>query len=266
MTKKALPPSISIFFPCYNDRGTIATLVGNAYTTLASLTGRPEVIVVDDGSTDGARELLIRLKQSTYPDLRLVFHEKNYGYGAALASGFAHAKGTLIAYTDGDGQYDIRELPRLLSLMNGDVSFVNGIKEERHDPPIRVILGNLYKFIARWMFWLPIIDVDCDFRLIKRSIAKSIHLTTTSGAVCVCLVKKAQRLGAVFAEVTVSHYPRFHGQSQFFTIPRLIHTLAEYLLLFVRLMVLGRSANSIKRMPIRQTRQIREQLSRKSED
>lgn len=239
-------PSISIFFPCFNDCHTIGKLVDDAYDVLKQYTRRPEVIVVDDGSSDGARELLITLKKTTYPNLKLVFHEKNRGYGAALSSGFSAATGTLIAYTDGDGQYDIRQLPRLMALIDSDVSFVNGIKEERHDPIERIIIGNLYKFIARWMFWLPIIDVDCDFRLVKRSVAKKIRLTTTSGAVCVCLVKKAERVGAVFAEVTVSHFPRLHGQSQFFTLPRLIHSLRELLWLWTNLMLLGKDDRSKK--------------------
>ncbi|MEK7544038.1 MAG: glycosyltransferase family 2 protein [Patescibacteria group bacterium] len=241
MPTTKLHPSISIFFPCYNDRETIKNLVHDAYVTLKKITNHPEVIVIDDGSTDGSRELLHQLKKTTFPQLKLIFHATNKGYGAVLQSGFTAAKGDLIAYTDGDGQYDIRQLPRLLTLMGGDVSFVNGIKEERHDPLLRVVLGNMYKFIARWMFWLPIIDVDCDFRLIRKEIAKQIRLTTTSGAVCVCLVKKAQLRGAIFAEVTVSHFPRLHGQSQFFTLPRLIHTLTEFLWLWVNLMLLGKN-------------------------
>ncbi|MBI5620877.1 glycosyltransferase family 2 protein [Candidatus Gottesmanbacteria bacterium] len=234
-------PSISIFFPCFNDRKTIGKLVKDAYEILMKYTDTPEVIVIDDGSTDGARAFLKKLKKTIYPDLKLIFHPKNLGYGAALSHGFSNATGELIAYTDGDGQYDIRELPRLLALMDGEVSFVNGIKEERHDPIERIILGNLYKFVARWMFWLPIINVDCDFRLVKRAVTEKIQLKTTSGTVCVCLVKKAELAGAIFAEVTVSHYPRAHGQSQFFTLPRLTHTLTEYLWLWVNLMLIGKN-------------------------
>lgn len=231
---------LTVFFPCYNDQQTIGRLVSEAYATIKNLGVTPEVIVIDDGSTDGSQELLKHLKATKHQNLRLIFHKKNQGYGAVLADGLTAAKGKLIAYTDGDGQYDIRELPRLLALMDGEVSFVNGIKEERHDPWQRVVLGNMYKFIARWMFWLPIIDVDCDFRLIKSSIAKQLRLKTKSGAVCVCLVKKAQLHGAIFSETTVSHFPRLHGQSQFFTLPRLTHTLFEYLWLWVNLMIFRR--------------------------
>ncbi len=229
---------LTVFFPCYNDRHTIGRLVDRAYNTVKRLGFTPEVIVVDDGSTDGSRELLTTIQKTRYRDLRLVFHSSNQGYGAVIADGLSHARGALICYTDGDGQYDIRELPRLLALMNGEVSFVNGIKEERHDPIERIILGNLYKFIARWMFWLPIIDVDCDFRLIRRSIAKRLRLTTTSGAVCVELVKKAQMSGAVFAEVTVSHYPRRFGRSQFFQLKRIGKTIQEVAMLWWNLIVL----------------------------
>ncbi len=229
---------LTAFFPCYNDRPTIGRLVEEAYTTIKRLGYRPEVIVIDDGSTDGSRELLKKLKQTKHPDLRLVFHAANQGYGAVLADGLAHATGDLIFYTDGDGQYDVGELPHLVALMDADTSCVNGIKEERRDPLSRIVLGNAYKFLARWLFWLPIIDVDCDFRLIRRAIAKKIHLTTTSGAVCIELVKKAEAAGAVFREVTVSHYPRRFGNSQFFTLGRLTHTLVEFARLWIALMIM----------------------------
>jgi len=227
---------LTAFFPCYNDRQTIGRLVDCAYTTIKDLGHTPEVIVIDDGSTDGSQELLKRLKKTKHQDLRLIFHETNKGYGAVLAGGLRAATGELIFYTDGDGQYDVAELPHLMALMDGDISFVNGIKEERHDPIERIILGNLYKFIARWMFWLPIIDVDCDFRLIRKSVAKNVHLTATSGAVCIELVKKAQMAGAVFAEVTVTHYPREHGQSQFFQAERIFKTVREVAILWWNLM------------------------------
>lgn len=228
---------VSAFFPCYNDRHTIGRLADEAYTTIKNLKSTPEVIVIDDGSTDGSRELLRKIKKTKHHDLRLMFHKTNQGYGAVLADGLANATGDLIFYTDGDGQYDVRELAHLVALMDEDTSFVNGIKEERHDPMERVVLGNAYKFVARWMFWLPIIDVDCDFRLIRKEIAKKIHLTTTSGAVCVELVKKAQRAGAIFREVTVAHYPRRFGSSQFFKVDRLIHTCVEFARVWVELMM-----------------------------
>jgi len=98
--------SISAFFPCYNDKGTIATVVLETKLTLEKLTDDYEIIVIDDGSTDGSRELLLKL-QHDVPQLKLILHENNQGYGGALRSGFKAASKELIFYTDGDGQYAI---------------------------------------------------------------------------------------------------------------------------------------------------------------
>jgi glycosyltransferase involved in cell wall biosynthesis len=221
MAKNA--PSISIFFPCYNDEKSIGVLVEKAFTVLQPLTDDYEVIVVDDASADNSREVLTKLTNK-YKNLKLVFHEKNKGYGGALQSGFRAASKDLVFYTDGDGQYDVEEFPILLSLMTSDTDFVNGIKMERGDAPYRIFVGNMYRFAVRWAFWLPIVDVDCDFRLIRTKITSKLKLTKTSGAICTELVKKAQHEGAVFRQVSVHHYERKHGSSQFFKLNRILHT------------------------------------------
>lgn len=232
--------SISIFFPCYNDEKTIGNLVKDAYSTVRKLTNEYEVIVVDDGSTDKSRSELKKLQSSKFPKLKLVFHDKNRGYGGALKTGFKTASKKLVFYTDGDGQYNVTELSILFSLMTEDVGFVNGIKMSRHDPTYRILLGNLYSFIARWLFWLPTYDVDCDFRLIRNSIIKSLDLKSNSGSICVELVKKAQREGAKFRQVSVHHYERKFGNSQFFRPNKLLTTFKELGSLWFDLMILKR--------------------------
>jgi glycosyltransferase involved in cell wall biosynthesis len=229
--------SLSIFFPCYNDEKSIGKLVEHSFSVAENLSNDYEVIVIDDGSTDNSREVLKKLKQK-YKNLKLVFHNRNKGYGGALISGFKTASKDLIFYTDGDGQYDVSELPLLHQLMSKDVSFVNGMKMARNDPTYRIIIGNLYSFVIRWAFWLPVYDVDCDFRLIRKEIVKKIDLKITSGAICVELVKKAEEVGAVFRQVSVHHYERQHGTSQFFRVEKLLKTFYELGSLWFNLMVL----------------------------
>lgn len=230
---------ISVFFPCYNDSGSIGKLVENVLSLLPNLTKDYEVIVVDDGSTDKSREILKKLAKRQKA-IKLILHEKNKGYGGALKSGFEQASKDLVFYTDGDGQYDPKELPILLSLMTNDVNFINGIKMTRHDPTYRVFAGNLYSFVARWLFWLPVYDVDCDFRLIRRDLIKKLKLQSNSGSICVELVKKAQRAGGKFRQVSVHHYQRVWGQSQFFRPSRLASTFFELVHLWIQLMIVDR--------------------------
>jgi glycosyltransferase involved in cell wall biosynthesis len=232
-------PSISVFFPCYNDGKTIGDLVVEAERQLQQLTDDYEVIVVNDGSADESAEVL-RALAARMPRLTVITHERNRGSGGALRSGFAAATKELVFYTDGDGQYDVRELPVLLMLLTDDTDFVNGIKMTRQDPAYRVHAGNLHRFVMRWSFWLPIHDVDCDFRLIRRRIIENIELRSNSGSICVELVKHAQRAGAGFREVSVHHYARKFGQSQFFKPGRIIQTYLHIARIWLELMVADR--------------------------
>lgn len=236
---KAKAYSISVFFPCYNDKKTIGRLVTDSLGILRKLTDNYEVIVVDDGSNDGSPQILKNLAKR-FRKFKPVFHEKNQGYGGALRTGFKNATKELVFYTDGDGQYDVKELPILLSLMTKDVDFINGIKMSRHDPTYRIFIGNLYSFVARWLFFLITYDVDCDFRLMRRSILKKLDLKSNSGSICVELVKKAQRSGAKFRQVSVHHRERRWGQSQFFRVDRILTTFFELGRLWIKLMVIDK--------------------------
>ena len=232
-------PSISAFFPCYNDATTIGDLVLTADATLRGLTDDHEIIVVNDGSRDNSAEVL-RALTARVAQLRIVTHETNRGYGAALRSGFAHATKELVFYTDGDAQYDVGEIPILLMLLTDDTHFVNGMKMTRRDPGYRVFFGNLHRFVTRWSFWLPVTDVDCDFRLIRRSIVERLALKSSSGSICVELVKQAQRAGAQFREVSVHHYARRSGESEFFTPGRIFRTYLDLAKMWFELMVVER--------------------------
>lgn len=228
--------SISAFFPCYNDKGTIASVVLEIKSTLEKFTDDYEIIVIDDGSTDGSRELLLKL-QHDEPRLKLVFHEKNQGYGGALRSGFKAATKELVFYTDGDGQYDVKELSVLLSKLTDEVDIVNGYKLKRQDPLHRIIIGYIYQYTIKFLFQLKIRDVDCDFRLIRRRVFDHIKLASNTGTICVELIKKIEFAGFKLAEVGVSHFYRTYGSSQFFTFKRIAKTLYNLSILWFDLFI-----------------------------
>ncbi len=229
-------PSITAFFPAYNDAGTIPSMVIAADMTLRTLTDDYEVIVVNDGSSDHTPAVLEELKRS-YPRLKVVHHEKNRGYGGALRSGFANASKDLVFYTDGDAQYDPREMVLLLEAMAPEVDVVNGYKVKRSDPLHRVVIGKLYHWTVKTAFGLKVRDTDCDFRLFRRTVFDKVRLERNSGVICVEMMKKVQDAGFTIAQVPVSHFHRAYGHSQFFNFSRVFRVGVDLIKLWRELVL-----------------------------
>jgi glycosyltransferase involved in cell wall biosynthesis len=231
-------PSLSVFFPAYNDAPSLPSLIQKTFAVLERHVEDYEVIVVNDGSRDNTAQVLEDLRLKYGGKMRVVTHAVNRGYGGALQSGFGAARKDWVFYTDGDGQYDVSEIPLLLELVEARTGLVNGYKLARHDPAHRIWIGSVYNFCARVLFFIRIRDIDCDYRLIRRDLLEKIHLTSTSGTICVELVRKLELSGCHVAEVAVHHYERKHGKSQFFRMRSLAITFYQLLRLWVRLVVL----------------------------
>jgi glycosyltransferase involved in cell wall biosynthesis len=231
--RTASPDSLSIFFPVYGDWGTIASMIVLADRIARELTDDYEILAVNDASPDHSGQVLEELA-SKYPRLRVITHPRNRGYGGALCSGFRNATKAYIFYTDGDAQYDVRELVKLWKAREG-VDLVNGYKIRRNDPLHRKIVGWSYHNFVRILFRLRIRDVDCDFRLLRREVFQGFGLTENSGLICVELMTKIHRSGCRIKEIPVHHYHRMHGRSQFFNIPRVARVLISMLGLWWRI-------------------------------
>jgi glycosyltransferase involved in cell wall biosynthesis len=236
MSTSGSPKGLSIFFPAYNDSGTIASLVITALRTARGLTSDYEVIVVNDGSADTTADILDELAR-TYPEVRVVHHETNRGYGGALRTGFASATRELIFYTDGDAQYDPAEMEVLWRRFDASVDLVNGYKISRSDPVHRIIIGRIYHHTVKLLFGLTVRDVDCDFRMMRRSIFEKVHLEKNSGVICLEMMKKITDAGFRIAEVPVHHYHRAYGKSQFFNFRRLYRTAIDVYRLWFALVI-----------------------------
>ena len=205
-------PSLSIFFPAYNDAGTIASLALVSHMTARQITDDHEVIVVDDGSPDHTGELLDEMARH-FPWLKVVHHESNRGYGGALRTGFASASKELVFYTDGDAQYDPREMTKLYEAFGPEVDFVNGYKISRHDPLHRVVIGRLYHWFVKITFGLRLRDVDCDFRLMRRSVFDKVRLTRSSGVISASPRSPCTTSTAATARASSSTSPAWAGPS-----------------------------------------------------
>ncbi|MFN8535472.1 MAG: glycosyltransferase family 2 protein [Dehalococcoidia bacterium] len=231
------PRQISAFFPCFNDAGTIASMVIEALVVLRELADEYEVIVIENGSLDYAWDVLDELERlygesGVDPQdrgrVRIIRFGEPLGYGGALRAGFAACRYDLVFYTDGDGQYDVRELRTLVEAWDREervgrpVDVVMGNKLMRRDPIHRRFISWSYHHAMAFVFRLKIHDVDCDFRLMRRSIFDRVKLTQNSGVIALEMMTKIQYAGFRTVEVPVNHYHRAYGVSQFFNLANLL--------------------------------------------
>lgn len=202
--------SISVFFPCYNEQANVARVAEQAVRVLKGLGADYEVIIVDDGSADETGRLADEIAAGN-DRVRVVHHERNLGYGAALQSGFRAARKELVFYTDGDGQFDIGEMPALLPLMN-DYDIVSCYRMNRRDNVVRKINGWLWTRVTGLVFSLKVRDVDCAFKLYRRSIFDRIKMESTGALIDTEILARAARKGYTITQRGVHHYPRTAGR------------------------------------------------------
>jgi glycosyltransferase involved in cell wall biosynthesis len=231
--------SVSAVFPCYNDETTIGGLVDDVHSVLSPIVPEVEVIVVNDGSADGSRATLDTLARDR-PWLRVIHHETNGGYGRALLSGFSAARNDWIFYTDGDAQYDAREAALLVPMASDDVDVVQGYKMGRGDSLHRKVIGRVYHHVVKRLFNLKVRDTDCDFRMFRRQLIVDRPLTSTTGVICVEMMRSFDRAGAQFVELPVHHYFRPSGKSEFFRLPAIARSARQLLALWWHMVIRGR--------------------------
>ena len=201
--------SISVFFPCYNEQDNIGRTVEQALAVLEKAGADFEVIIVDDGSSDATGSIADEFA-SRDSRVKVVHHHTNLGYGAALQSGFKAATKKLVFYTDGDGQFDINEMPPLLPLM-AQFDIVSCYRLNRQDSSLRKINGWCWTKLVCFLFGMKIRDIDCAFKLYKREIFDTIKLSSAGALVDTEILARAIRKGYCFTQKGVHHYPRTAG-------------------------------------------------------
>ncbi len=203
--------ALSYFFPAHNEAANLRGLVEEALATLPSLAETFEVIVVNDGSKDETAAIADELA-SAHPEVRAVHHPTNLGYGAALRSGFAAARFDHLAFTDGDRQFKVVDLGRLIEQMAaGSADVVAGYRIKRADPLVRTVYARLYRLANRIFFGLKVRDVDCACKLFKRASLEGVSVESGGAFFSAELLIKLGARGRRIDEVGVPHYPRTAG-------------------------------------------------------
>ena len=198
-----------MFYPMYNEEANIEEAVARALRVLPRVAEAFEVIVVNDGSRDRTGELADRLA-AAHPEVRAVHHPVNRGYGAALRSGIAASRLEWIFYTDGDNQFDLEELPRLLALRD-QAEIVTGYRSPRSDPFIRRLNAGGFNFLCWILLGVHLRDIDCAFKLFRASIFQGMELKANGATIDLEILARARRRGARVRELPVRHYPRRFG-------------------------------------------------------
>ncbi|MBW8015869.1 MAG: glycosyltransferase family 2 protein [Planctomycetes bacterium] len=203
--------SVSVFFPCYNEGDSVEVLVVKAVEVLRGVSEDFEVIIVDDGSSDSTREVSDRLA-GEIAEVVAIHHQTNLGYGSALQTGFHAASKELVFYTDGDGQFDISEMPELLGLM-GEYDIVSCYRLNRKDGPVRKLNAWCWGKLVCFVFGMKVRDIDCAFKLFKRKIFDDIEMQSTGALIDAEILARSLKKGYTVVQRGVHHYPRTAGSS-----------------------------------------------------
>jgi len=232
--------SLSFFFPAYNEEENVEAVVREAQAKLPRFADDVEIVVVDDGSRDRTGEIADRLAAED-PRVRVVHHSPNRGYGGAVRSGLATATKEHVFFTDGDQQFDLDDLDRLIARLDrADV--VVGWREKRADPPKRLFIAWVYNTLIRALFLAPFRDVDCAFKIFRRSVFDRVPLAAVRSDSAffspeLLLVLRAR--GERIEQVPVRHFPRRYGREKGATLRVIMRTVRDLLRLRLRLLLRG---------------------------
>ena len=227
MSENITPRGLSVFFPAYNEAANIGPLVEDAMRILPQLADPFEIIIINDGSSDGTDETAEALT-ARYPQVRAVHHPRNLGYGAALRTGFAEARHDLVFFTDADNQFKLDAISRFLPHA-ADHDLVVGYRIRRMDPFHRLFIARTYHLLVRLLFGLNVHDIDCAYKLINRRVFERIHLRSDGAFISSELLIRARSAGFSIHEVGVQHFPRTQGVSKGATLGVIFRTMGEIL-------------------------------------
>ena len=209
MSKRPKIDSISVFLPCLNEEQNLLPLIEKAHQFLAIYSNKHEIIVVDDGSTDNTVVAIKKISKKI-PNIKLIHHSNNLGYGAAIQSGIQASQYKWIFFTDGDGQFNIQELEQFIPYTHNFKSII-GYRTNRAEGSIRAFNAGIFKLFIDIIFRVSVKDIDCAFKLFEANTIKSLDLNSTGAMISAELLYKLKKNHVQFKQLPVTHYPRIHG-------------------------------------------------------
>jgi glycosyltransferase involved in cell wall biosynthesis len=202
--------SLSVVLPCFNEEANVAAAIENAVAAARQCSDRYEVVVVDDGSSDGTLRVVGEIV-AREPNIRAIIHTRNRGYGEALRSGIRAARMEWVLLADADLQFDLRDLADFLAFA-GSADALWGRRLMRQDTLLRRLCASVWNRLVSALFALPVRDVDCGFKLIRAGVLRDLELQTTGAMISTELAVRCLAQGARFAEIGVRHHPRIAGE------------------------------------------------------
>jgi len=221
----AARPRVSLFFPVYRDEATVERVTGKAIAVLEELAAEYEVIIVDDGSPDRAGELADAIAAAN-PRVRVIHHPKNLGYGEALRSGFRAARFEWIGFTDGDDEYEVADLAKLLRLQD-HYDLIITFRYAKRYGSWRILVSFVYNHLLRFLFQTRYRDVSCGLRLIRKSVVDDLELTSTSPFIGAEVAIKAMLKGFRVGEVGIQTFPRDFGRGSSTSFRNIMATIRD---------------------------------------
>ena len=203
---------ISIVMPAYNEEKNIEETVKKCSNVLKLTKLNAEIVVVEDGSRDRTKEILKNLEKSI-PNLKVVIHEKNMGYGKAVSDGIKAATGKYLITLDSDGQFDISQLPIFLEKIKEGTNIVTGYRIKKRDTFLKVLANTILNNIVKYYFKINVKDINCSFRLYEKSLFDKINMEASHFILPTEILLKANALSYKISEVGVNHTYREGGKS-----------------------------------------------------
>lgn len=202
--------SISVFLPCYNEAQNISLVVTDLLAVLPQISHKYEIIIINDGSIDQTKKMASQIAQK-HRQVNVVNHPKNLGYGAAVQSGIKASRYDWIFFTDGDHQFDVKELAAFVPYSR-DYQVIIGYRHKRADGWLRSFNARLFKLFINLLYRLHVKDIDCAFKLFHQSTVKPLTLQSNGAMISTEILYRLKKKHFKFKQLPVNHYPRKFGQ------------------------------------------------------